>query len=171
MEQRQVQNYLLWAKSRGLVYPLIRDHDKSPSGEESDSAYFIKESGSNHPRVVFLTPIRNLEANFFAEQERALLIRMVKAIKLAFHEIHVCGVYDCESTDIKTASKSYSQQELAVHIQCLKPKAVVLFGKDLLPDFSSTILTIRTWHPAKLLCSLQKKKETWADLQEVVAIL
>ena len=168
--QQQRQAYLFWLKQRGLVWPMMTEVASKDVGK---TTFALRGTGSRCPRVVFLAPLTTIEAPLFKSEERALLIRMVRAMKVAFSEIYVCGIcyeeprVSSRSTEIEVG---YDHAKLKRHIDQLNPKAVVIFQQDLVPECDFICPVVRTWHPAELLASTEKKRETWHQLQTLLSL-
>jgi uracil-DNA glycosylase family 4 len=105
-------------------------------------------------------------------------------------EVYICNLLKCrppENRDPSPEEIAHCSPFLLRQVQAVTPKAIVALGAfaaQTLLDSKEPISRLRgrfhdyhgiplmpTFHPAFLLRSPEKKRETWADLQQVMKLL
>jgi len=126
----------------------------------------------------------------FVGEAGQLLTKMIKAMGFERQEVYICNLLKCrppgnrnpDETEISQCSPFLLRQ-----IQAIAPKAIIALGtfaaqtllvskepisrlRGHFHDYHSIPL-MPTFHPAFLLRSPEKKREVWADLQQVMKLL
>lgn len=151
-------------------------------------------SGSQSAKILFVgeAPGRDedLQGEPFVGEAGQLLTRMIKAMGYERSEVYICNVLKCRPPDNRNpAPEEISQCSpfLLRQIQAIAPIAIVALGtfaaqtllgskepisrlRGEFHDYHSIPL-MPTFHPAFLLRSPEKKREVWADLQQVMKLL
>lgn len=127
----------------------------------------------------------------FVGRAGQLLDRMIEAMGYRRDEVYVCNVVKCRPPGNRKPTPAemgecggYVRQQLAI----IDPKVIVALGATAVEGLLGTTVGITrlrgtwklhqgrtpvmpTFHPAYLLRSPEKKREAWADLQQVMARL
>jgi DNA polymerase len=151
-------------------------------------------SGSQSAAVLFVgeAPGReeDLQGEPFVGEAGQLLTRMIKAMGFERSEVYICNVLKCRPPDNRNpAAEEISQCSpfLLRQVHAIAPIAIVALGtfaaqtllgskepisrlRGKFHDYH-TIPLMPTFHPAFLLRSPEKKREVWADLQQVMKLL
>lgn len=151
-------------------------------------------SGSQNAEILFVgeAPGRDedLQGEPFVGEAGQLLTRMIKAMGYERSEVYICNVLKCRPPDNRNpAAEEISQCNpfLLRQVQAIAPRAIVALGtfaaqtllgskepisrlRGEFHDYHSIPL-MPTFHPAFLLRSPEKKREVWADLQQVMKLL
>jgi DNA polymerase len=150
--------------------------------------------GNPNARLVFVgeAPGRDedIQGEPFVGEAGLLLTKMIAAMGYQRQEVYICNVLKCrppgnrdpEPDEIEACSRFMLRQ-----IRAIRPQAIIALGafaaKTLLAS-NEPISRLRgrfhdyhgiplmpTFHPSYLLRSPEKKREAWADLQQVMKIL
>lgn len=151
-------------------------------------------SGSSAAPVLFVgeAPGRDedLQGEPFVGEAGQLLTKMIIAMGYERSGVYICNLLKCRPPE----NRNPSPQEIAQcspfllrQVEAVAPKAIVALGAfaaQTLLGSSEPINRLRgrfhdyhgiplmpTFHPAYLLRSPEKKRETWADLQQVMKLL
>lgn len=151
-------------------------------------------SGSQNAKVLFVgeAPGRDedIQGEPFVGEAGQLLTRMIKAMGYERSEVYICNVLKCRPPENRNpAAGEIAQCEpfLLRQVQALAPNVIVALGtfaaqtllgskepisrlRGKFHDYHSIPL-MPTFHPAFLLRSPEKKREVWADLQQVMKLL
>jgi DNA polymerase len=126
----------------------------------------------------------------FVGQAGQLLTKMIAAMGYGREQVYICNILKCRppgnrnpEPDEVAACEPFLKQQLAA----IRPRMIVALGKfaaQCLLRSDAPISALRgrfqsyegiplmpTFHPAYLLRSPEKKREVWADLQQVMAEL
>jgi len=151
-------------------------------------------TGSPAAKVLFVgeAPGRDedLQGEPFVGEAGQLLTRMITAMGFTRHEVYICNVLKCrppgnrnpEADEIECCSPFLLRQ-----VQAIAPQAIIALGtfaaqtllnsreaisrlRGRFHDYHGTPL-MPTFHPSFLLRSPEKKREAWADLQQVMKLL
>jgi len=126
----------------------------------------------------------------FVGRAGQLLTNMIKAMGITREDVYIANIIKCRPPGNRTPERDECETcspFLMRQIEAVKPKVIVALGaiaaKTLLSvsasmmelrgqwfDFRGTKLAV-TYHPAFLLRDPRQKKETWKDLQRVMAEL
>lgn len=123
----------------------------------------------------------------FVGRSGKLLTKMIEAMGLSRETVFICNVVKCRPPDNRDPSaKELAACEpfLKAQLDILAPKVIVALGRYACQTLTrdetpmgklrgnwrsyNGIDLMPTFHPAYLLRSPSKKKDTWADLQEVM---
>jgi DNA polymerase len=150
--------------------------------------------GSPSARLLFIgeAPGRDedLQGEPFVGEAGQLLTRMIVAMGLTRQEVYICNVLKCrppgnrnpEADEIDHCSPFLLRQ-----VQAIAPQVIIALGtfaaqtllgsrepisrlRGRFNDYHGTPL-MPTFHPSYLLRSPEKKREAWADLQQVMKFL
>lgn len=115
-----------------------------------------------------------------------LLTKMIEAMKFQRHEVYICNIVKCRPPGNRQPTETEGKTCLPYvlrQIAVVKPRGIVLLGNTplwhLLAEKGITRLrgqwrkfegipVMPTYHPAFLLRLPAKKRECWADLQQVM---
>lgn len=151
-------------------------------------------TGSSSAGVLFVgeAPGRDedLQGEPFVGEAGQLLTKMIKAMGFERSEVYICNVLKCRPPDNRNPAPSEISEcspFLLRQVKAIAPKAIVALGtfaaqtllgskepisrlRGKFHDYHSIPL-MPTFHPAFLLRSPEKKREVWADLQQVMKLL
>ena len=151
-------------------------------------------AGSQNARVLFIgeAPGRDedLQGEPFVGEAGQLLAKMIKAMGYERQEVYICNLLKCRPPENRNPAPveiSHCSPFLLRQVKAIAPAVIVALGsfaaQTLLQskepisrlrgrfyDFHSIPL-MPTFHPAFLLRSPEKKREVWADLQQVMKLL
>jgi DNA polymerase len=150
--------------------------------------------GSQDAPVLFVgeAPGRDedIQGEPFVGEAGQLLTNMIKAMGYERSEVYICNVLKCRppaNRDPLPAEIGPCSPFLLRQIKAVAPKAIVALGTfaaQTLLGSAAPISRLRgrfhdyhgiplmpTFHPAYLLRSPEKKREVWADLQQVMKLL
>ena len=150
--------------------------------------------GSKNAPVLFVgeAPGRDedIHGEPFVGEAGQLLTNMIRAMGYERGEVYICNVLKCRPPDNRDpAAREISQCSpfLLRQVTAIAPKAIVALGTfaaQTLLGSKEPISRLRgkfhdyhgiplmpTFHPAYLLRSPEKKREVWADLQQVMKLL
>jgi DNA polymerase len=151
-------------------------------------------TGSQNARVLFVgeAPGRDedLQGEPFVGEAGQLLTKMIIAMGYERSEVYICNVLKCRPPENRNPSAEEIHQcspFLLRQVKAVAPKAIVALGTfsaQTLLGSKEPISRLRgkfhdyhgiplmpTFHPAFLLRSPEKKREVWADLQQVMKLL
>jgi DNA polymerase len=151
-------------------------------------------TGSQNARVLFVgeAPGRDedLQGEPFVGEAGQLLTKMIIAMGYERSEVYICNVLKCRPPENRNPSAEEINQcspFLLRQVKAVAPKAIVALGTfsaQTLLGSKEPISRLRgkfhdyhgiplmpTFHPAFLLRSPEKKREVWADLQQVMKLL
>lgn len=150
-------------------------------------------NGVKHSDLMFVgeRPALGLDGTprLFEAEVQALLDKMIQAMGYAPDEIACADVIQCASTesDLPFDAPAACRPFLWTQIALIQPKVIVALGKlaaQTLLQVSTPITRLRgqwqdcagirlmpTYHPAYLLRHPDAKRQTWHDLQQVMAAL
>jgi uracil-DNA glycosylase family 4 len=151
-------------------------------------------SGSRNAKILFVgeAPGRDedLQGEPFVGEAGQLLTNMIKAMGYERSEVYICNVLKCRPPDNRNPLPEEIAQcspFLLRQVKAIAPKAIVALGTfaaQTLLGSKEPISRLRgsfhdyhgiplmpTFHPAYLLRSPEKKREVWADLQQVMKLL
>lgn len=150
--------------------------------------------GSSTADIVFVGEAPGAEEDRLGEpfvgRSGKLLTKMIEAMGLSREEIYICNVVKCRpplnrnpEADEVMACEPFLKKQLAI----IKPKVIVTLGRyasqclvksaDKMSELRGkwqvyeNIPLMPTYHPAYLLRSPSKKKDTWEDLQKILVKL
>lgn len=151
-------------------------------------------TGNRNSRVLFVgeAPGRDedLKGEPFVGEAGQLLTNMIKAMGYERSEVYICNVLKCRPPDNRNPAPceiSECSPFLLRQVKAIAPEAIVALGtfaaqtllgskepisrlRGKFHDYHSIPL-MPTFHPAFLLRSPEKKREVWADLQQVMKLL
>jgi DNA polymerase len=150
--------------------------------------------GSQNAPVLFVgeAPGRDedIQGEPFVGEAGQLLTNMIKAMGYERSEVYICNLLKCRPPENRNPSREeirLCSPFLLRQVNALAPKAIVALGTfsaQTLLDSTESISRLRgkfhdyhgiplmpTFHPAYLLRSPEKKREVWADLQQVMKLL
>jgi uracil-DNA glycosylase family 4 len=150
--------------------------------------------GSQNAPLLFVgeAPGRDedLKGEPFVGEAGQLLTKMIIAMGYDRSEVYICNLLKCrppENRDPSPEEIAHCSPFLLRQVQAVTPKAIVALGAfaaQTLLGSKEPISRLRgkfhdyhgiplmpTFHPAFLLRSPEKKRETWADLQQVMKLL
>jgi uracil-DNA glycosylase len=150
--------------------------------------------GSKNAPVLFVgeAPGReeDIQGEPFVGEAGQLLTKMIKAMGYERGEVYICNVLKCrppDNRDPEAGEISQCSPFLLRQVKVIAPKAIVTLGtfaaqtllgskepisrlRGKIRDYHGIPL-MPTFHPAFLLRSPEKKREVWADLQQVMKLL
>lgn len=150
--------------------------------------------GSQSAKVLFVgeAPGRDedIQGEPFVGEAGQLLTKMIKAMGYERSEVYICNVLKCRPPENRNPAPEEISQcgpFLLRQVKAIAPKAIVALGtfaaqtllcskepisrlRGKFHDYHSIPL-MPTFHPAFLLRSPEKKREVWADLQQVIKLL
>jgi len=116
-----------------------------------------------------------------------LLTKMIEAMRLRRDDVYICNVVKCRppnNRDPEPDEVHACERFLKAQLAIVRPKVIVTLGKYAAQTLLSSqepisrlrgkwfeyegIDLLPTFHPAYLLRSPEKKREAWADLQQVM---
>jgi DNA polymerase len=132
----------------------------------------------------------DIQGEPFAGEAGQLLTKMIIAMGYKRSEVYICNLLKCRPPEDRDPSPEEIAQCLPFvlrQLQSIAPKAIVALGtfaaqtllgskepisslRGRFHDFNGIPL-MPTFHPAFLLSSPEKKRETWGDLQQVMKLL
>jgi len=150
--------------------------------------------GSNKAPVLFVgeAPGRDedIQGEPFVGEAGQLLTKMIIAMGYQRSEVYICNLLKCRPPDNRNPLPEEIAQcspFLLRQVKAIDPKAIVALGTfsaQTLLGSTEPISRLRgrfhnyhgiplmpTFHPAYLLRSPEKKREVWADLQQVMKLL
>jgi len=150
--------------------------------------------GSQSAAVLFVgeAPGRDEDAQGepFVGEAGQLLTRMIKAMGYERSEVYICNILKCRPPENRNPAPeeiAHCSPFLMRQVKAITPKVIVALGTfstQTLLDSTEPISRMRgrfhdylgiplmpTFHPAYLLRSPEKKREVWADLQQVMKLL
>jgi len=150
--------------------------------------------GSNKAPVLFVgeAPGRDedIQGEPFVGEAGQLLTKMIIAMGYQRSEVYICNLLKCRPPDNRNPLPDEIAQcspFLLRQVKAIAPKAIVALGTfsaQTLLGSTEPISRLRgrfhdyhgiplmpTFHPAYLLRSPEKKREVWADLQQVMKLL
>lgn len=150
--------------------------------------------GSQNAKVLFVgeAPGRDedLQGEPFVGEAGQLLTKMILAMGYERSEVYICNLLKCRPPDNRNPAPAEITQcspFLLRQVKTVSPKAIVALGtfaSQTLLGSNEPISRLRgrfhdyhgiplmpTFHPAFLLRSPEKKREVWADLQQVMKLL
>ena len=150
--------------------------------------------GSPNARVLFVgeAPGRDedIQGEPFVGEAGQLLTKMITAMGLTRQEVYICNVLKCRPPGNRNPAPeeiAHCSPFLLRQVQAIAPKAIIALGTfaaQTLLGSREPISRLRgkfhdyhgiplmpTFHPAYLLRSPEKKREAWADLQQVMKFL
>ena len=150
-------------------------------GAETAPIVFVGEApGANEDRL----------GEPFVGRAGDLLNKMISAMGWRRESVYIANVLKCrppKNRDPKTEEVAACENFLAQQIDCIAPSVIVTLGKPaahLLLKSTASMRSLRgvwqsyqgipvlpTYHPAYLLRDPTKKREAWADLQQVMKFL
>jgi DNA polymerase len=150
--------------------------------------------GSQHAPVLFIGeapgPDEDIQGEPFVGEAGQLLTKMIIAMGYERSGVYICYLLKCQppgNRDPLPEETAQCSPFLLRQVKAIAPKAIVALGtfaaQTLLGD-GEPITRLRgkfhdyhgiplmpTFHPAYLLGSPEKKREVWADLQQVMKLL
>lgn len=151
-------------------------------------------SGNIRARLVFVGEAPGADEDEqgipFVGRSGALLTKMIEAMGLTRKDVFICNVLKCrppENRPPKPDEKTNCKPFLLRQLELIKPDVICALGTHAAQSLLETDLAISdlrnqvhkyagidlvcTFHPSYLLRSPSTKKEAWADLQKVMALL
>jgi DNA polymerase len=159
-----------------------------------DRRHLVFGEGDPHPRLVFVGEGPGFEEDRqgrpFVGPAGALLTRIIEAMGLRRDEVYICNVVKCrppenrtpQADEIEVCGPFLRRQLLALAPVCICALGAVaaqfLTGtrrgiselRGRFYDFHG-IPVMPTFHPAYLLRNPERKREVWADIQQVMGRL
>jgi DNA polymerase len=170
---------------------MVRDCRRCPLCENRKNTVFGE--GSHRARLMFVGEgpgvDEDLQGKPFVGASGQLLTKMIQAMQLKREDVYLASIVKCHAPRNRVPEKDEAAACLPYlnrQIQLLKPEVLVLLGATPLQYLLNLtgitrqrgqwheylgIPTLPTFHPAYLLRSPAKKREAWADLQQVMAKL
>ncbi len=151
-------------------------------------------SGNTGARVVFVgeAPGRDedLQGEPFVGEAGQLLTKIISAMHFQRSDVYICNILKCrppQNRNPETEEIEQCQPFLLRQLQAINPEAIVCLGTFAAQTLLGTkepisklrgrfhdyngIQLMPTFHPAFLLRNPAMKKEVWADMQKVMALL
>lgn len=150
--------------------------------------------GSQNAKILFIGGVpgsnEDIQGEPFVDEAGELLTKMIKAMGFERNEVYICTVIKCRPTADRNpvaAEISSCSPFLLRQVEAIAPAAIVALGtfaaqtllqskepiemlRGRFHDYHSIPL-MPTFEPSFLLNSPEKKRETWADLQQVMKFL
>ena len=145
---------------------------------------YIFNEGNNQAKLMFIADAERTETGGILESEDGMLKRMVNAMNFKLDEITVMNLLPEGSFERTADTDAFIKVEIEARIAEVKPEVIVLFGgvplKQLMNQRGITkcrgqwlsykgIDVMPTYHPAFLARQKEAKRDTWKDLQSVMA--
>jgi len=150
--------------------------------------------GSPAARLIFVgeAPGRDedIQGEPFVGEAGQLLTKIINAMGLAREDVYICNVLKCRPPENRNPQQGEIEAcgpFLLRQVQAIAPLAIIALGTfaaQTLLDSKEPISRLRghfhdyhgiplmpTFHPAFLLRSPEKKREVWADVQQVMKLL
>lgn len=180
------------AETLAEIYTDLADCRRCPLCETRKNIVF--GVGSQSAAVLFVgeAPGRDEDAQGepFVGEAGQLLTRMIKAMGYERSEVYICNILKCRPPENRNPAPeeiAHCSPFLLRQVKAITPKVIVALGTfstQTLLDSTEPISRMRgrfhdylgiplmpTFHPAYLLRSPEKKREVWADLQQVMKLL
>ncbi len=181
--------------SQGTCLALIReelgDCQRCPLSKERTQIVF--GTGSENADIMFVGEAPGAEEDKrgepFVGESGVLLDKMIVAMGWSRESVYIANVLKCrppKNRDPRASEVEACESFLAQQIEAVQPVVIVTLGKPaahLLLKSSASMGSLRgtwqdysgipvmpTYHPAYLLREPAKKREVWADLQEVMRL-
>jgi len=132
----------------------------------------------------------DLQGEPFVGEAGQLLTKIIQAMGLAREDVYICNVLKCRPPDNRNPHHDEIEAcgpFLLRQVRAIAPKAIIALGTfaaQTLLESKEPISRLRgnfhdyhgvplmpTFHPAFLLRSPEKKREVWADVQQVMKLL
>jgi len=150
--------------------------------------------GSQSAPILFVgeAPGRDedIQGEPFVGEAGQLLTKMIKAMGFERSEVYICNLLKCRPPENRNPSPeeiAHCRPFLLRQVKAIAPKVIVALGtfsaqtllgskepisrlRGMFHDYHGIPL-MATFHPAYLLRSPEKKREVWADLQQVMKLL
>lgn len=151
-------------------------------------------AGNIRAKLVFVGEAPGADENEqglpFVGRAGQLLTKMIEAMKLTRKDVFICNILKCrppENRPPKPTEIKNCKPFLLKQLELIKPEVICALGThaaQTLLETETTITQLRgqthtyagirlvcTYHPAYLLRNPSAKKDTWEDLQKVMALL
>jgi DNA polymerase len=159
-----------------------------------DRRHLVFGEGDSHPRLVFVGEGPGFEEDRqgrpFVGPAGALLTRIINAMGLSRDEVYICNVVKCRPPENRTPQPDEIDvcgSFLHRQLMALGPACICALGAVAAQFLTGTrkgitelrgrfyefhgIPVMPTFHPAYLLRNPERKREVWADIQQVMGRL